>query len=202
MSLNSYDGLVSSVSDWLMRSDLTAVIPSFISLAEGQMNRSLRLRQMLKRSTTTLDEAYEGLPSDCLQVYRVAIDGVVLSPVTADQITTYTERYLGDATQWYAVIGDALQFAPAPAASATGSLELVYYGRLLALSASQQTNGMLDWAPDVYLYGTLLQASPYLQDDQRAIMWRALYTEAVEACNAADAAAEFPGPLVIRSSDF
>lgn len=33
MALTTYDGLVASIADWLMRSDLTSVIPTFVSLA-------------------------------------------------------------------------------------------------------------------------------------------------------------------------
>jgi hypothetical protein len=32
----------------------------------------------------------------------------------------------------------------------------------------------------VYLYGTLLQAAPYLRDDERVGMWASLYAQAID----------------------
>lgn len=64
----SYDGLRASIADFLNRGDLTAAIPDFVTLAEGQIARYLvkngPVRQMMGRSDATLDEEYETLPDD------------------------------------------------------------------------------------------------------------------------------------------
>ena len=49
MPIATYTDLQSSVADWLNRSDLSAVIPTFIQLAEAKFNRELRTRDMLTR---------------------------------------------------------------------------------------------------------------------------------------------------------
>ena len=42
MGITSYSTLKSAIADWLLRDDLTAVIPSFISLAEADISRKMR----------------------------------------------------------------------------------------------------------------------------------------------------------------
>ena len=47
MALTTYNELKTSLADWLNRQDLTSTIPDFISLAEAQIERQLRTRQMI-----------------------------------------------------------------------------------------------------------------------------------------------------------
>ena len=78
MAINTYATLQSSISDWLNRSDLTSAIESFISLAEAQMNRTIRHRDMIERAQATIDSEYAGGKPQCythvgdeIQVYPV-----------------------------------------------------------------------------------------------------------------------------------
>jgi hypothetical protein len=66
--LATYAQLQSSIGDWLNRADLAAAIPSFISIAEAAHNRQLRTRQMIKRSTAAITDAFTSLPSDMLEI--------------------------------------------------------------------------------------------------------------------------------------
>ena len=36
MALDNYTNLIASIADWVNRSDLTAVIPDFVTLAESE----------------------------------------------------------------------------------------------------------------------------------------------------------------------
>jgi len=67
----NYGELKSHIADWLMRGDLTSVIPTFVRLTEGELNRDLRVRQMLVRATSTVEPFASGstfisLPTDFL----------------------------------------------------------------------------------------------------------------------------------------
>jgi hypothetical protein len=79
MALSTYAELKSSVADWLNRSDLTTAIPDFISLAEAQMERKLRTRQMISRASATISTEYSALPDDFLEVKSLKLQ---TSPVT------------------------------------------------------------------------------------------------------------------------
>lgn len=200
MSLDSYAGLLSSIAGWLMRDDLTAVIPDFVTLAEADMNQKLRLRAMLTRSATTLDDAtgYETLPTDFMQMYRLTLDDEDIDFAPALQMPGFALDWRGYGTPlYYTILGNQLQFVPVPS-SLTGALQMTYYARVPALSASNTSNVLLAANPALYLYGALLQAAPYLSDDQRVQTWGTLYSQALDGLQAADDAAEFAGPLVIR----
>jgi hypothetical protein len=45
------------------------------------------------------------------------------------------------------------------------------------------TNVVLDTYPELYLYGALIEAEPYLVDDQRIALWKGMYDDAVTRIN-------------------
>jgi hypothetical protein len=63
---------------------------------------------------------------------------------------------------------------------------LTYYATIPALSVSNTTNWLLTDSPDLYLYGALLQAAPYLQDDQRISTWGTLYERCLNDLKVSD----------------
>ena len=67
----TYDELKTRIADYLNRSDLGNVIDSFIDQAESEINRKLRHKDMIKRSTAVLDNQYSQLPGDWLGAINV-----------------------------------------------------------------------------------------------------------------------------------
>ncbi len=56
-----------------------------------------------------------------------------------------------------------------------------YSGRKFPnLSSTEPTNWMLQNAPDVYLYGSLLELEPFVQNDARLAVWAKGYENAIE----------------------
>ena len=49
-----------------------------------------------------------------------------------------------------------------------------------------QTNWITEYAPDVLLYATLLEATPFLKKDERIGTWQAMYDRAAQALNGED----------------
>jgi hypothetical protein len=198
MSLDSYSGLLASIAGWLMRDDLTAVIPDFVTLAEADMNAKMRLRAML--TTATVDAAGGALPDDCLQVKSVGLDGYDdLAFGTPGEAVSYAIDYAGGTAERWTIDGNNLVVSPT---QTDGSVTLRYYARIPALSDSNTSNHVLVASPGIYLYGSLLQAAPYLLDDARLQTWITLYQQAIDALQASDDAAEYPGPLVLRVSQW
>lgn len=198
MSLDTYSGLLSSIASWLMRDDLTAAIPDFVSLAEADMNQKLRLRAML--TTATVDATGGALPDDCLAVRSVELADYGHLSFAADAETAqFSNAYRGGDARWFSIDGNNLVVSPTQIGD--GTVTLRYYARIPALSDSNTSNHVLAASPGIYLYGSLLQASPYLLDDARMQTWGTLYDGALGALQGADDAAEYPGPLVIRSAD-
>ena len=73
----------------------------------------------------------------------------------------------------------------APTPDQSYAFEVLYYERLVPLSSETQTNWITRNAPNAMLYGTLLQAMPFLKNDQRLI-FQQKYTEAVQALSNED----------------
>jgi hypothetical protein len=194
----SYDGLKASIADFLNRTDLAAVIPDFIRLAEAQMTRRFAGRQrqglpvprrLIQRADAEIDQGteYIAAPSD----FHGPIDFVLQSEpeIVLDYLDAanlqqqkQADRVRG-APRWYAIVGGELQLYPAADRNYTG--EMTYIARVPALSVANPSNWILTDYPDAYLYGALVQSAPYLKDDARTTTWGALFTAALDdICNA------------------
>ena len=89
MAITNYGELKSAVGDFLNRSDLTSVIPTFIDFAEAEFNRYLRVRQMVARAEAVIDTRLSAVPSDFLEAKDLVI--VTGTPVTPLQFVTQQE---------------------------------------------------------------------------------------------------------------
>jgi hypothetical protein len=180
MAISTYSELKTAVADWLNREDLTAVIPSFISLAEAQFNRDerLRTRDAIVRATATIDEQFEALPADYSEMQNFQINSQTpfqrLEFLTLNQMDEYKRDFTtAGVPKYYSIVGNQVEFLPVPGDSYTA--EMVYYAKLTPLSNTNSTNWLLTKHPDIYLYGALIQTAPYLKDDERVGTWANLY---------------------------
>lgn len=200
MALNTYAALQSAIADYMARDDLTAQIPDFITLNESRLNKVLRTRhQETTNSAFTINSATETLPTDFLEARTLVIQGspnVVLEYLSASDLeTTYTSG--SGKPQHYTIIGDNFKFGPSPDTTYTGTL--VYYAKIPALSVSNTSNWVLTNYPDLYLYGTLIEAAPFIMNDERIQIWMGLYDRAIAGLQQADERARWNGaPLTQR----
>jgi hypothetical protein len=202
----NYAQLQSNIADFLNRTDLAAVIPTFIGLTEAQMERALRVRQMIGRSTAPIDTEYGALPADFLEAKTFKIT----SSRPIQPVEFVTPEQMDDAQQlnanaqgipkYFTIIGGQIRVHPVPDATYTG--EMTYFTKLDKLSNSNTTNWLLASSPDAYLYGSLMQAAPYLKDDERVAVWGTLYNTAIEAIKTADQNASASGLVKARVKPF
>lgn len=186
MPITNYTELKSAVADFLNRDDLTSVIPTFISLAEAQMQRVIRHHKMMQRSEAEIDTRYFALPSDWAETVRFHVigDRTYRLELTSLDDMLQLRQANGNPTgipTHFAHVGEQLEVYPTP--SGTFDVELLYFKDIPTLSDSNTTNWLLTDYPDVYLYGALMQSAPYLDDDQRMQVWSTLYGNAVQAIN-------------------
>ena len=174
MAINSYSTLQTAVANWLDRDDLSARIPEFIGLNEAIFNRILRIRPMettVTASTTGGTKSYD-LPTGYVQMRQIHLN---TSPITPLQYLTPEMMYrvwAGSSSgkpHSYTIIGDKIFFGPTP--DSAYDYVITYYKKFDSLSDSTTTNWVILNAADVYLYGTLLQAEPFLNNDQRIPVW-------------------------------
>ena len=94
----------------------------------------------------------------------------LLPRINAGSITGIPEAYTMRAG--YILMG------PVPSSSYT--MEIDYYAKVAALSDAAPTNTMLTNNPDIYLYGALLEAEPFLMNDARADTWSKAFFKAIQ----------------------
>lgn len=202
----NYAQLKSNIADFLNRSDLTAVIPTFIELAESQMERPLRVRQMLTRATAPLDTQYSALPADFLEskTFKITSSNPIqpIEFLTPEQMDDRDQLYSSapGMPKYFSIIGTQIRVSPVP--DATYTAELLYTAKLAKLSDTVTTNWLLAASPDAYLYGSLMQAAPYLKDDERVAVWGTLYNTAIESIKLADQNASASGLIRARVKPF
>jgi len=193
MALSTYTELKDAIADWLDRSDLTNRIPDFIALAEARLNRELRIRPMEVRSTmtTTAGKRYFNLPGGYLQMRNFQINTNPITPL--EYITPeMLDRLYGSDTSGkpkaYTLIGDEIQLAPIPDAAYT--IEMAFYEKFTPLgdgtSGTVTSNWLTKNAPDVILYGALIEAEPFIKNDERIQLWLTAYKEAIDKIQKAD----------------
>jgi hypothetical protein len=201
MALATYSDLKTAVANYLARSDLTNQIPDFIRLAEIRLRRQLRIREMLKLSSTTMTggDSTVGLPSDFLQMRNLYLDGNpeipigYLSPASFTRNARVTESGKPVA---YTILSNEMQFAPV--ADSNYTLWMLYYAAPAFLSDSVSTNVFTDVCPDLLLYGALTEAEPYLMNDARLQTWAAMFQRSMQDLTVSDEQAEYSGnPMVM-----
>lgn len=170
MAITTYAELQTAVGDWLNRADLDQKIPDFIRLAESTLNDVLRQADMVTQTTgITITAGRATLPSDALEVVYAQVGSTEDEPleqVSPQQLTMLRRTRTRDAAnpRFFAIIGRQIVVTPTPS---SGTLDLDYYQRIPSLSVSNTTNWLLADAPHVYLYTSLLHATPFLMDDAR-----------------------------------
>ena len=183
MAIGTFAELKTATANWLDRSDLTDRIPEFISLAEARFNRVLRIRDMETVSTaisTAAGTREYSLPTGFVQMKEFHLTTDPLTPLSYITPEMMSRMWAGSAQgkpQVFTIIADNVRLGPNPDAVYTTSM--LYYKTFTALSASNTTSEMLTNNPDVYLYGTLLEAEPFIMNDERVPLWLAAFEKAV-----------------------
>lgn len=172
MSIASYSDLVSAVGNWLDR-DLGDRVPDFIALAEGYLNTDARVRVREAELETTLTVAGDGrctLPTDYAALREAWAN---TSPASEMELVTPSwarSEYVNSGSGYpkhFTIVGSKLT----PYPSTTGTIGLIYYAKIPALTASATTNWLLSGFPHVYHAATLIQAAAFTNSDGEAVKW-------------------------------
>ena len=173
MLLSNYTDLQAAVANHLHRNDLTAIIPDLIALAESRIARTVRVGAMENRATGTSSGQTISLPAGFLELRSLQItvggDTKTLKYATPENIGSSEGE-----PQFYSIIGDNIYLSP----YGSYSYVLNYYKKFDPL-ATTATNWLLSNAPEVYLYGTLVEAAPYVLDNELLATYSQLFTSSV-----------------------
>ena len=182
MPISTYTELQAAVANWLDRDDLTARIPEFIALTEARFNRLLRVRSMETEAdqvTTSGTRSYS-LPTDYRQMRTVHLTTNPITPlsyITPEIMDRIWAGSTGGKPVSYTIKGNNIYLGPSP--DSTYTIRFLYYKTVPALSSLVAVNDILTDSPDVYLYGCLLEAEPFLQNDARVQLWATAFQQAI-----------------------
>jgi hypothetical protein len=141
------------------------------------------------------------LPSNFLQLRRSYLDISSGKRLNFFDPSVFWERNVADDSgqmSAFTIEGDFLVAAPVPDGSTYA--RLLYYRRFTALSSDSDTNWILTNARGLYLYGALLEAYTFLEDDAGQLKYAAMYEDELARAHAADRKSRFPmGALASRS---
>ena len=176
MAISNYTELKTAVANWLDRDDLTDRIPEFIALAEARFNRVLRLRSMETKQTASTVAAQRNyaLPTNYIQMRNFQLNTnplTTLSYVTPEIYDRLWGGSTGGTPKFYTILADEISLGPIPGSVIT--MEMLFYKKFDNLSGSVATNWLITNAPDIYLYGTMLEAEPFIMNDERVQLWAA-----------------------------
>lgn len=201
-TLVNYGDLKTQLATFLHDDTLTAQIPVLVSMAEDRIAQRLRIRAM--ETSTTLSTGAStrevALPTRFVQARRLyySADPVrFLEPMSPEN---YWEIFASGATgvpRAYTIEGENFLFGPIP--DAVYSIPCLYYQRFAALSADADTNWLLTNARGLLLYASLVEAAPFIGDDERLQMWASMYDGLEASVIKADKRDRYPVGARIRS---
>ena len=190
----TYDSLFENIQSYLERTDTATIdkIPTFIMLAEQVIAADLKFLGNLTVNTSTLTQGDAVIQKPARWHKTVSMNITVngkRQPVLIRKYE-YIRNYWPDPTkvgtpEFYCDY-DYTHWLIGPTPDQAYNFEVLYYERVQPLDSSNQTNWFTTYAPQALLYGSLLQAMPFLRNDERIPTWQAQYDQIMNVLKAED----------------
>jgi len=189
----TYDSLNTMVLQYLERSDAAVVeaIPTFITLAEFEIAQQIKTLGQMQVVESTMEIGNPVLQKPARWRKTVSMEvssGGSKSPVLLrkyEYLKSYTPNTTTTGLPLFYADYDYDHWLVAPTPDQAYPFEVLYYERIAPLSSANQTNWITQNAPNAMLFGTLLQAMPFLKNDARQI-FQQKYQEALASLKAED----------------
>jgi len=172
-------------------------IPRLINLAERRIARELKIQGFINVVSGTLQAgvAVYDKPDRWRDTVSINIGTGVNSntrKVLFSRVYEYLLSYWPDRTAtaeplFYSDY-DYSHWLIAPTPDAAYPFEVLYYELPPLLDDAVQTNWLTEYAPQLLLYGALLEATPFLKNDERIPVWQNKYDRAASMLNGEDLA--------------
>jgi hypothetical protein len=193
-SVMTYDSLVENIQSYLERTDTATLekIPLFIMLCEQDIAAQIKFLGNLTVVTSTMVQNQPVIDKPARWHKTVSMNVTVAGeryPVLLRKYE-YLREYWPDSTQTdrpkYYADYDYTHWLVAPTPASDYAYEVLYYERIQPLDSSNQTNWFTIYAPQALLYGSLLQAMPFLKNDERMPMWQSNYDRIIATLKSED----------------
>jgi hypothetical protein len=183
----TYDSLVDDITTYLERTDQQTLdkIPQFIMLAEQIIAAEIKFlgNLVVVGSNMVLGEATIAKPARWRKTVSMNVTVAGKRQPVLLRTYEYLREYWPNASSTdvplYFCDYDYEHWLVAPTPTSAYTYEVLYYERNQPLDSSNQSNWFTQYAPQALLYGSLLQAMPFLKNDERIPMWQAQYDKII-----------------------
>jgi len=170
-------------------------IPRLITLAERRCAVDLKIQGFLVVTTAQMQAGLSVYPKPDRWRLTVSINfgtgtgnktRTPMFPRSYEYIRNYwpDESQLGQPKFYADYNYSNWLFGPTP--EEAYPYEVIYYELPALLSTTNQTNWLTQYAPQMLLYATLLEATPFLKNDERIQVWQSMYADSKNAINQED----------------
>jgi hypothetical protein len=201
MPITDYASLRSTVDSYLVYSDVDSMFDTFLQLTEARINREVRVREM-----ETVESRVANASQKSFLLNSSFLEMISITEVGMGSLEYVTPRMIREALalspaqgqpRLYSIMDENVYLHPKTDSERTYTLD--YYSKITPLT-STVTNVILGMAPDLYLYGVLSEAQPYLGDADRSAEYNALFQRSINAINTQDTRSrQRPGARIMTS---
>lgn len=181
----TYTSLKNDIQTYAERTDSPFVdqIPQFISLAENRLAVEVKGLGFLKVVSGTVAQSVLSKPTRWRRTRSFSIthsgQKVYLFERSYEYCRELSNGNNSGVPRYYADY-DYEHFYIAPLPATGYPFELAYYERPAPLSDDNQTNWTTQYAPQLLLYASLLEAQPFLKTSERIQEFQALFDRAMQ----------------------
>lgn len=200
--IGNYGDLQNALAEWLGRAGdptLATRTDQFVYNFESDfiLDPDMRTIEMEEVDTAVLSSASIPLPAGFIEMIRLKSlavnDGAdqdldYASPAYASKLDISAQQSFAGVgiAKYFTVLAGNIIVTPQIYAPIGGTLELAYYQFTRLSVAPLGVNWLLQKYPNIYLYGSLIQAAAYVDDDATVAKWSAELTKAMTKLGASD----------------
>jgi hypothetical protein len=202
---NNYASLKTQAAGWLARDDLGDEIVQFISLAQSDIAKDLRIRDMEATTEFTVTGAPVALPTDFLGIRRIYADVANTKEILYLTPNRFYQSGLSSdagSPTIYTIEGNNLIFAPSPTIAAPVTVKMLYIKPFVNFVSDNDSNSLLSDNFDVYLAGTLKFGFKYIRDNEEAGVWKTKFDDSIAKLNRNANRERTSGSKLIRTGTF
>jgi len=183
----TYDSLLQDLQDYCERDDnpFLAQLPRFVMMAENRIASESKPFGFMRTVSGNLSQNVLAKPVRWRKTKSfsllVGADRKYLYERGYEYVRSYWPNSTLTGEPYYYCDYDYEHFFIAPTPDMNYMFELQYYERPEPLSASNQTNWLTQYAPQILLYACLMEAMPFLKTSERIQEFQGLYTQALSA---------------------
>lgn len=163
-------------------------LPRLITLAERRIARELKIQGFIRAVVTpmAIGQAVYLKPDRWRDTVSMTVGGRPVFSRSYEYLRNYWPDEAQTGTPEFYADYDYQHWLFAPTPATVEELEILYYEQPRFLGEDFQTNWLTEYAPEALLYASLLEAAPFLKNDERIQTWQNMYDRTAQSLNGQD----------------